>query len=394
MGASMRRLLIVAALTLPPLLSAGCVPAGVWLPDSSGYVYTAGENGEQLLLYDVEKRESRVLVKDTKAPTHVPAVSPDGKRVAVARISKSEDDFWVQVIVYDLAGKEQHRSAEHAWKPRKGHDDKWEYRTELYWARQGDRLLVHAKGIDDIDHPVIYDLTTKTMTDLPAGSPVVVGNALARPDGAGFLFLTLRSKGDLIYTDWTGKQTPIKLKQFKLDQEDGELYHSLFYPHLHTDSRWDGDVAVVRSAKRQMRIDTRKLVATLEEGKEERTEDKKPIRTAFPFGKDGPAVRVVELKASDVGFKADRPEEDIDVLRVELRKPGDAKPKVLVDWVYGWVQLVPSPDKKWLAVESYDMVGHNEKPMPVEIGAIGTRRIILVNERGEVVADIGGRKTK
>src|SRR5437867_1417969 len=77
----------VVALTLASL--AGCVPT-VWLPDSSGFIYikpikVADEPSGQLMHFDLAKKTSRVIVKDVGAATTWPALSSDGKRIAVAR---------------------------------------------------------------------------------------------------------------------------------------------------------------------------------------------------------------------------------------------------------------------------------------------------------------------
>src|SRR6516164_6830972 len=69
------------------LLTAGCVPLGmVWLPDSSGFIYPAGKERQQLFFYDAATQKHRLLVADTGAATIIPAVSPDGKQIAVARV--------------------------------------------------------------------------------------------------------------------------------------------------------------------------------------------------------------------------------------------------------------------------------------------------------------------
>src|SRR5207248_7817817 len=89
-----------------------------WLPDSSGFVYTDSGEFQQLIHYDVAKGERRVLVEKLPAATMWPALSPDGKTVAVARLVRAqgmEKTLNLQVIEYDLKGKETHRSAEFLW---------------------------------------------------------------------------------------------------------------------------------------------------------------------------------------------------------------------------------------------------------------------------------------
>jgi hypothetical protein len=66
------------------LLSAGCVPGVGHLPDSSGFVY-ADRDGSRLLRFDFTAGKASVVVEDTRGRSSWPAVSPDGKTVAVGR---------------------------------------------------------------------------------------------------------------------------------------------------------------------------------------------------------------------------------------------------------------------------------------------------------------------
>ena len=45
---------------LPALLLTGCVPGVGWMPDSSGFVYTAGPKGDQLRFFDLKSGQARV----------------------------------------------------------------------------------------------------------------------------------------------------------------------------------------------------------------------------------------------------------------------------------------------------------------------------------------------
>src|SRR5688572_27588973 len=87
-----RRLRLVALLGLAglTLLLAGCFPNVTWLPDGSGFVFTE-KGGRRLIHFDLRTKERRVLCDDTKAKTMWPAISPDGKRVAVAHWLREKD---------------------------------------------------------------------------------------------------------------------------------------------------------------------------------------------------------------------------------------------------------------------------------------------------------------
>lgn len=373
-----KRLLVVAVLGAAVILQGGCVPTGAWLPDSSGYVYTGGKDSDQILLYDVAKRQVRVLVKNTKALTDVPAVSPDGKHVAVAPFTKKDETWFLQVVVYDLAGKETHRSESFQWKYNEPQDaEAPKPKSEVYWAPQGDKVLVMVS-----DNPGIYDLKTKKMKQLDELRPMLVGNSLSRPDGKGFLI----GGGSIAFVDWNGEAKPVALKDFQLDADkDVDLVVMALYPQIYN-TRWDGDTACIRWSKREMRIDTKKLEATLVDVKEAQTADKKTIQQTYTFGKDGPSVRVVELLARTFDKTDDREDSGYGEFRVELVKPGADKPHVLVEKFAGGVQLLPSPDKKLLAIECGVSPTIQKHAQP-------KRLIILVNDKGEVVAEIDGLKT-
>src|SRR4051794_40833832 len=83
---------------------AGCIPGVGWLPDSSGFVYTGGNEKKQLLLFDVKKKTRTVLVNDVGGPTW-PAVSPDGKHIAVMQFDRDElqkgNALFLRALVFD-----------------------------------------------------------------------------------------------------------------------------------------------------------------------------------------------------------------------------------------------------------------------------------------------------
>jgi Tol biopolymer transport system component len=78
---------------------------GAWTPDSKGFYFTGGKDYKKLLYLDVAAKKARVLVADFKGMTHWPAVSPDGKRVAVVTSVRDDQKYGIQVVVYDSAGK-------------------------------------------------------------------------------------------------------------------------------------------------------------------------------------------------------------------------------------------------------------------------------------------------
>src|SRR4051794_36991668 len=109
--------LLFAAAVVALTTGTGCVPDVAWLPDSSGIVYTTTDwpgsgpdapkrrNG-RLVHYDLARKGPRV-VAETGTDTIRPALSPDGKQVAVAHLTWERGNApTLRVIVFDLAGNE------------------------------------------------------------------------------------------------------------------------------------------------------------------------------------------------------------------------------------------------------------------------------------------------
>src|SRR2546423_114378 len=80
--ATPRKRLGYLALAAPLLLLAGCVPV-LWLPDSSGFLYVSKKGAA--VLYDVASGKKKVVLEKLPGDTMWPALSPDGKKFAVAK---------------------------------------------------------------------------------------------------------------------------------------------------------------------------------------------------------------------------------------------------------------------------------------------------------------------
>src|SRR5262249_17929643 len=160
-----------------------------WLPHSGGFVYTvtdwpgvgAGDPRTEtgrLVYYDLAKKAPRVLTK-AAAGTIRPALSPDGRRVVVARVAVvKQQPPTVQVRVWDLDGKETHTSPVFAWgevPPGEVADEKY---ARLFWAPRADKVLVYANRATGI-----YDLHKGQVVMLGAATPAAYGTTPIRPDG-------------------------------------------------------------------------------------------------------------------------------------------------------------------------------------------------------------------
>jgi hypothetical protein len=318
---------------LAGLASAGCYPGVAWLPDSTGFVYTGGKKGKQLLLFDVAAKKSRVLAADVGGPCW-PAVSRDGKQIAVARSVAGRSSHLLTVVVFDRAGKVVHESKVLKW----GKGGEGSQVVALAWSPAGDKLLAS----DLLIRTAFYDIKTGTLTPL-AGTPLIFGDSPVRPDGKAFVLLRETS---LRLVSWDGKEQAIEaplspLKGAGSDAERNQLKALLTLPFLF-ESGWEGPVARAAWWRFAFRIDTGKRSAMEEKRKSPLTADGKLVRQSYSF-RGGVTVRVVELKEPGAGGEVlGRP------LRVEMVR-GKGAPEVIFEKGM-LIKLFPSPDGKLLAV--------------------------------------------
>jgi hypothetical protein len=348
-------------LILPVLLlaiSSGCVPPGLaWLPDSSGFVYTGGKGKMQLLLFEVDKKKSRVLAADVPDPAW-PGVSPDGKQIAVAWIFHVGLESRVRVLVVDRAGKVVHRSKD--LEDVGGGDV-----LQVYWSPRGDKLLISEEY-----WARLYDLKTHKLTPI-AGPAVTFGTTPIRPDGKAFLVHNWKKEYRLI--DWEGKEQAIKpgfgtLKGDKEAQKDKQLMLRL---PLYSTSGWDGPVATVAGLGSRFRIDTARLTLTEAAWEPPRTAEGWMVLFRHSFPK-GATVRAVGRRSSPYP------------LHIEVSRPGKATELLVLK--AGYVMFFPSPDGRLLAVrwgESTEALYGDPKKQD---------RILVLDAKGDVIANIKVRE--
>jgi hypothetical protein len=348
---------------------AGCYDTGwdegiTWLPDSGGFVYTSPGVNLRLYHFDVATRKHRMLADHADAWTKWPAVSPDGKQVAVARIDYVKGKpGTLQLIRYNLDGKELSRFPELSW-PRfsadleKRHfDEKTSTRlgwAGLFWSPQGDKLIV----TDYFHGPTaILDLSSHGLVQFE-GRPLPFGGTPIRPDGNGFLVIR---KDAIALVNWQGKEDRIPLPANAV-----ATWRDLRFDY-EAMSRWDGNTAVAIGHDWEVRVDTVKH--TISEKKKPPFGKNLKTQITFEFPEGGAVVSSIS--------RIDRNEDDGMVHdiwldgQLQVRKPGAAANVYACKGPYGFY---PSPDRRWLAVRGRLKATH--EPMRV------------IDRQGEVIAEL------
>jgi hypothetical protein len=353
------------------LAGTGCEVENVaWLPDSSGFVYT--RNGSQLIHYDLKTRTRRVVVKDTKTRTPWPAVSPDGKRVAVARsVSTFGKPDTLQVIVYSLSGKEQQRSATFHGGRGKARVNDGLNSTYLGWSPDGDKLLVYVWG----EHGcwmAIYDRKTdrlKTLDDLSTPFPLMWSDSPICPDGKGFLIAcddvpSFRNEKKICLVDWEGKQYDIAFTP-------AELTNAVIDPFRW---RWDGISAVGVEGRMVVRIDTAKRTGSVETGRRVgQDSEPKGLHQQYELGNN------LTLRSVKFFGPGDGPVQiGSGRYRVELFDRRQKKVRVLFPMMEENCNIFLSPDRKLFAVRSGRVEDHPH--------------IAVVKDDGEILCVVKGDK--
>jgi hypothetical protein len=382
-SARKRRLFWLVLLGLSALLTVGgCLPVG-WLPDSSGFVYTGRREFDRLIHYDLATGKRRVLIEKLPAGAPTVAISPDGKRIAVACLCRGRNKNkpeTMQVLLYDLQGKLIHNSPQFNWgaNRRAGEDD--HPNTGAFWVARAGVLLI--QDYEEPGRTGIYDLGKDVMRKVLEGTPCVYGGTPVRPDGKGFLMVggvpPAVPESELFFVDWKGEsqRIPLKweIKNEKIHPDAG--LGLLLFPWKGT-SEWQGPVARVTYGTLRIQTDTEKRTGILDELRHsDATVDGKELLQHYAFARGGIKLRVLlaerTKRADSIG------DEDVH-LHLEMIRPGEKKPRVLQKIQNGSYYFSPSPDGKWVAIRS---------------GADNSRtdEILLVSETGQVREIPGGRK--
>jgi hypothetical protein len=340
----------------------GCVPGAAWLPDSSGFYYTGGKECQKLYHFDIAKGKARLLNGKTDTNSLWPAVRPDGKQIALARlVAKGRDPSKLQVALFDRDGKELKRSKLLPWRNKVREYDP---RTapQLFWAPQGDKVLVLAD-----QNTGMFDVKSEEMKLLEDRIGLIFDRGPLRPDGKAFLAAKVDKKIEITLVDWDGKESKIKAPD-ELVGGKSELRSAMVLCPCLFASRWSAEDASVSWSDLRIRIDTGKKEATLEKINRELTDDKKTLERRYKFPESKVELRLID---SAKGGEADQQGFQYQV-RIELVSGDSKKPRVLLEKAEACV-LLPSPDRKTVVLRCSSVQREGKQDI-----------LLVVNQKGEV----------
>ena len=266
----MKRLTIGSLTVLCALLLGGCIDLEgniVWLPDSSGFLFT---RDGAVVLYDVNRRAERTVVSCDwiKAGKGRVAVSPDSKQVALIRMHTKKESIEHQVQVFDMNGRliaESRTLRLHCRPADEPRDEKVECGA-AEWSPRGDHIVFWAMA-DDEPCLGIYDVEMNSIKAMPQLMPYpscLFGANCCVPDGDGVLAVRKvrkdedegeerdTTKRELVYVAWDG---------WVYDIEDGDLLgvlpllgseiDSILYPR----ARWSENKLILMGSASGRRVE-------------------------------------------------------------------------------------------------------------------------------------------
>lgn len=352
----MRRLAPVLLL----LACTGCYPGVAWLPDSSGFVYTGGPGDCQLIHFSVKTRKSRTLVEDLGGPAW-PAVSRDGRRVAVAQIGFGAAGREMHLNVFDLKGKRVYQGKPLSWDDGAGKYTEGAL-PEVALSPTGDRAVVTRFA-----KTAVVDLRTRKVKELD-GSLLRFGPDIVRPDGQGFLVATKKA---VQLVDWAGRSRDVQLPRGSSVSPENLMRPWLGERAPPGMSGWRrGTAELLLGSGSLLSLDTATLTATTTPYREQQKVGIHAVAASHDLSK------YVTVRALVSG------EHPQDRVTVQVVRREEVRPEAVVKDAHA-VRFFPSPDGQYLAV------GWSPGP-PSLPHKFGSYRLMVLDRLGKVIGQAGG----
>jgi hypothetical protein len=321
-------------------------------------------------------------VEDIGKATMWPALSPDGKRIAVARLGGGlKQAKSLQIVLHDLEGKQLHLSPVFSWTPPKENPIGLDLsQVMLFWSPKDDRVVLTDGNVSGI-----YDIKKDSLKVIDKAMPVIHGGSPIRPDGKGFLML-IGEKEDqrLVFMDWEGKEQKIDAEAFVAampkDKSPGNSpIASTAIAALMLPSWWDGQAAWVgfKRDKATYAIDTVKKKVEFTEAFAALVKANKNVGDNMPIAFDFAG----DITVKTVQFKADiEPQAQIkgqaSFNKVIVVNNKTKKETTLLAKGPGMALFLPSPDGNYLAL---CLTG---------FGLGETDQILVISNQGELLSTL------
>jgi len=240
----------------------------------------------------------------------------------------------------------------------------------------------------------IYDLKTERLVVVNDGKDRLSSRLSSiRPDCGGFL-IDKDDVGDhppqpksIALVDWQGKSHPITMKELDNDGLKKEAVLAELPTFFNPSSKrqiphnlvgkWDGNTFIgrwssnrrnPRSYQYRVRVDTEKLVGVFGKDPRDSVVPKQSVDIEYAFPEGGATVRVISFAERN--------------WHLEVIRPGEKKPEVILGRTDKYPSLIPSPNETLLAIRITTPKSVREKQ-----GSISDK-ILLLNRDGKVVNEI------
>jgi hypothetical protein len=380
------------------LCASGCIARRpVWLPNSSGFLYTstASEGGKVVVYqYDISTRARRTLGFANQHAV-IPGVSPDGKRVAtveVQRRTERESKPLMRVVTATMAGQIESASGWYEC-------DSISPELAIEWPVVGSRLLLY-----DLGGVLLFDRSTGEFRRLHGVRvnvfTLLFGMPASLPDGTGFL--AQHDWDDpaapFVVVDWNGFERDVKATPSWLELMSKEQAQSQPQPgragrdetgrstssssDLIGAGGWEGATLRMRYKGGELVVNTRERTAAFN-GQPDALDAKTARESLILYQGQAFSIRkrAVPRGAADPARAA---QDAKSVVRVELFRPGDGSARTLLEGDAAKVGVFVSPNKEYIVLMQLNLpVG--EGPGTATGPASEGRRFTIISSGGEVL---------